>query len=397
MTTYLNSLDLMKFTKLIPERKAAFAAAPATPLPKDYAVNALARSLHPNRQYLTVTAVTELGPDCKSFELCPDLSRGTSECAYFSAGQYLTVFLDIEGIKTARAYSISSSPKESLEGKYRLTIKYVEDGLASRYILDNWTVGTPVEVSGPAGNFDYQPLRDAKTVVGLAGGSGITPFISMAKAIADGDEDFEMILLYGSQTEDTILFKDELDELTNKCNKIKVVHVLSNEKREGYEYGFITADIIRKYAPSHEYSVFMCGPQEMYRFLDRELEKLNLERKYIRRELFGEFYNPQSEDDYPADVPNNIKITVSIMGEKQVVSGNSNDSILQTLERNGISAPSRCRSGECGWCHSYLISGKVYTPKHLEGRRLADFKYGYVHPCCSFPLTDIEIEVPPVK
>jgi len=71
----------------------------------------------------------------------------------------------------------------------------------------------------------------------------------------------------------------------------------------------------------------MCGPQEMYRFVDKELEKLNLEPKYIRRELFG----------------------------------------------------------------------KVYIPKNKDGRRLADLKYGYIHPCCSFLLTDIEIEVPPVK
>lgn len=59
--------------------------------------------------------------------------------------------------------------------------------------------------------------------------------------------------------------------------------------------------------------------------------------------------------------------------------------------------PSRCRSGECGWCHSRLISGKVYIPKALDGRRLADEKYGYIHPCCTFPISDIAIEVPAAK
>jgi ferredoxin len=70
---------------------------------------------------------------------------------------------------------------------------------------------------------------------------------------------------------------------------------------------------------------------------------------------------------------------------------------MQIIEQNGLSAPARCRSGECGFCHSHLISGKVYVPKHLEYRREADYKFGCIHPCCSFPLTDLEINVPPAK
>ena len=79
------------------------------------------------------------------------------------------------------------------------------------------------------------------------------------------------------------------------------------------------------------------------------------------------------------------------------VEGSSADSVVQILEKNGISAPARCRSGECGFCHSHLISGKIYVPKHLEYRRLADYKFDCIHPCCSFPLTDLEINVPPAK
>lgn len=394
----LNTLDPMKFQGLIPMRMAAIADAPTTPLPKTYAVNELAKRLHPACQHLTVTAVQELDQGCKRFELRPDSIRGTTECAYFAAGQYLTVFLNIDGMPITRAYSISSSPKEALEGFYALTIKYVEGGLASRYILDNWTVGTQVDVSAPAGTFEYIPLRDARHVIAVAGGSGITPFLSIAKAIADGDEDFEMTLLYGSRTADSILYRTEFDSLEAKCEKLKVVHVLSHEEREGYEHGFVNAELIKKYAPSNEpYSVFLCGPQQMYRFVDQELEKLGLERKYIRHELFGEFHNPSQEADYPADAPGTVKITVTIRGEQQTITGSANDSILQTLERHGIAVPARCRSGECGWCHSYLASGKVYVPKELDGRRLADYKFGYIHPCCTFPLSDIEIEVPASK
>ncbi len=396
----LKPLKARNFIPGVMERQTRIKNAPAVlPTEKDSAYE-LAKALHPNRQYLKVADVREMAPDCKTFTLVPDETRGTKALAYFGAGKYLTVFETIEGMPITRAYSISSSPKDSLEGKYTLTIKLVDGGLMSKYIFDTWKVGREVEVSAPSGNFEYQPIRDAKTVLCLAGGSGITPFLSMANAIADGDEDFNMVLLYGSRSYDNILFRDELAELESKCDKIKVVHILSAEDKdiEGTEKGFITAELIKKYAPENEpYSVFLCGPQQMYMFIDKELEKLDLPRKYVRHEMFGEFHNPGSQADYPSGVPEKVKITVTIQDKTYIVHGLSSDSVMQTLEKNGISVPSRCRSGECGFCHSHLLSGKVYVPEHLEYRRLADYKFGCIHPCCSFPLTDLEINVPVAK
>lgn len=402
MASTIKSLEIKKFLPMLSDRKSRFeAASDAMPAGSDQA-RVIARALHPKRQYLKVANVIERAEDCKSFDLVPDPDRGTTALAYFGAGKYLTVFETVEGMKITRAYSISSSPKDALEGKYTLTIKLVEGGLMSRYILDNWKVGTEVEVSAPAGNFEYQPLRDAKKVICLAGGSGITPFISMANAIADGDEDFEMTLLYGSRNYNSILFREELEELTKKTDKVKVVHVLSDKTRgaarKGTERGFLTAELIQKYAPQDApYSVFLCGPQAMYAFLDQELEKLGLEKKYIRHEMFGEFHNPASQPDYPSDVPETVKITVTIQDETKEVTGSSGDSVMQILEKNGIAVPARCRSGECGFCHSHLLSGKVYVPKNLEFRRAADFKFGCIHPCCSFPLTDLVLNVPVAK
>lgn len=393
----IDALDPLRFMARMEERQKKIAEAPATKLSSDHAVNRLADALHPQKQFVRIQKVIKRDGDCKSFVLAADPERGTEQLAYFSAGQYLTVFLDIEGMKLTRAYSISSSPKEALEGTYMLTIKYVQDGLASRYILDNWKEGDCVEVSAPEGFFEYNSLRDAGTVVGVAGGSGITPFLSMAQAICDGDEAFDLILLYGSREAEHILFKEEFDRIMAKTDKVKVIHVLSHEEREGYEHGFVTADLIRKYAPDTAYSVFLCGPQQMYAFVDQELEKLSLERKYIRHELFGEMHDPKACPDYPADAPQTIRITVTIRDETKTVTGSANDTILQVLEKNGIRVPSRCRSGECGWCHSRLISGKVYIPKEIDGRRMADVKYGYIHPCAAFGLSDLEIEVPAAK
>ena len=390
----LNPLD---FTKMNPKRQAIIEAAPAKELPAtdSYVPNQIANALHPGKQYVKVAEITVHSDDVKTFWLEADAAKGTKALAWFSAGQYLSVSLEIGTMKLTRPYSLSSSPREALAGRYGLTIKRVEGGLATNYILDNWAVGTEVVVSEPLGVFTYEPLRDAKTVIGIAGGSGITPFRSLAKAIADGDEDAKLILLYGSRTMADAVFQEEFKALEGE--KFQLVNVLSHETCEGCENGFITAELIKKYAPEGDYSIFLCGPQAMYDFVDKEIETLNLRKKFIRHELFGEYFNPAKEADYPANVDPEFKITVRIAGEEQTITAPADTSILRSLEAAGIAAPAHCRSGECGWCHSKLVSGEVYCPKSVDGRREADYLYGYIHPCCSFPLSDLVIEVPPVK
>ena len=390
----LNPLD---FTKMNPTRQAKIEAAPAKALPAtdSYVPNRIAKALHPGVQHLKVAKVVGHGAEVKTFWLEADEEKGTKALAWFSAGQYLSVSLEIGPMKLSRPYSLSSSPREALEGHYSLTVKRVEGGLASNYILDNWTVGTEVTASEPLGVFTYEPLRDAGTVIGIAGGSGITPFRSLAKAIADGDEDANLILLYGSRTMADAIFQEEFKALEGE--KFRLVNVLSHEEQPGCEHGFITAELIQKYAPQGDYSLFLCGPQAMYNFVDKEIEKLNLRRKFVRHELFGEYFGPAKEADYPAGVAPEFKVTVRIAGNEQTITAPADTSILRSLEAAGIAAPAHCRSGECGWCHSRLVSGEVYTPKSVDGRREADYIYGYIHPCCAFPLSDLVIEVPPVR
>ena len=393
----LRKLNPMDFTKMNPTRQAKIEAAPAKALPAtdSYKPNQIAKALHPDVQYVKIAQIDEISADVKTFWFEADTAKGTEALAWFSAGQYLSVSLEIGTMKLTRPYSLSSSPREALEGRYALTIKRVDGGIATNYILDNWAVGTEVEVSAPLGVFTYEPLRDAKTIIGIAGGSGITPFRSLAKAINDGDEDAEMILLYGSRTMADAVFQEEFKALEGP--KFKLVNVLSHETAEGCEEGFITAELIKKYAPEGDYSIFLCGPQAMYDFVDKEIATLGLRKKFIRHELFGEYFNPAKEADYPAEVAPEFKITVRIAGKEQTITAPADVSVLRSLEANGIAAPAHCRSGECGWCHSKLVSGEVYTPKSVDGRREADYIYGYIHPCCSFPLSDLVIEVPPVK
>ena len=391
-------LNPMDFTKMTPTRQAKIAEAPASPVPAldSYLPNQIANALHPKVQYLKVAKIEEEASNCKRYYLVPNEEKGTKALAWFSAGQYLSITLKIGNMILTRPYSLASSPREALEGTYLLTIQKVENGLASQFIHDTWQVGTEVTASAPLGNFTYEPLRDAKTVVGVVGGSSITPFRSLAKAIADGDEDCDLILLYGSRTLEDTMFQQDLTELAAACSRIQLVNIFSDEQREGYEHGFITAELIRKYAPEGEFSLFVCGPQVMRKFVDKEIETLGLRKKFIRNELFGEYFGPAKEADYPENVAPAFKVTVRMAGKEQTITAPSDVSLLRSLEAAGIAAPSHCRSGECGWCHSKLVSGEIYTPKSVDGRREADYLYGYIHPCCSFPLSDLVIEVPPV-
>lgn len=363
--------------------------------------NIIAKRLHPEVQHCIIKKIDEHG-DAKSFTLVPNEKKGTTELAYFRASQYVSVSLDIDGHPVTKPYTIRSNPKDALgkeNNKYILTIKRTNPSYGSAFILDNWKKGDEVDISGPLGDFYYQELRDAKNVIALAGGSGITPFYSMAAAIVDGIEDFNLTILYGSRTSDGILLKDEIEALAKKSKgKVKVVHVLSEEKKNGYENGFINAELIKKYAPENEeYSVFMCGPKAMYIFCEAECKKLGLPKRLYRYEMSGDYMNVEKNKDYPkGQKGKEYKLTVIIHGKKQVIPCAAGESLIWALEKAGIKAPTHCRSGECGWCHSRLVKGDVYVPADADGRRIADKKFGWIHPCASFPLSDITLEVYPI-
>ena len=134
------------------------------------------------------------------------------------------------------------------------------------------------------------------------------------------------------------------------------------------------------------YSIFICGPEQMHNYLDNELSKLDIEKKYIRHEVIGSnLFNLDKKL---------VQITVIQNGESKVITASTNDTVLQSLEKNGIKTLSRCRRGECGFCHSRLISGDVHISLKQDRRRKADEIYGYLHPCYTYPLINIVIEIP---
>ena len=392
----IGKLDMLKFKNMKKVREQAIQAAPAREVKGDFPINNNAKALHPDYVTLVVDEIIDRGAaNAKTYIL---RSKDGKALPYFRAGMYLNLKLELDGSLVTRSYSLCSSPKKALEGKYAITVRSNPGGFAADKLLAGLKVGDEVVSSCPQGFFYYEDLRDCPTVIGLAGGSGITPFLSMAEAIADGTEDFDLVLLFGSRDVDNILFKDELDALAKKTDKFKVVHVLSDSETEGYEHGFITAELIKKYAPEGEdYSVFLCGPEGMYKFLKPEIAKLGLPERLFRRKLIDVTKSVWESEGYHAECRDKtFELTVRQGDKEYKIPCSANEPVLVAIERAGIKAPSRCRSGECGWCRSKLVSGTYFVPAENEMRRWADKEYGYIHPCSTFATSDMVLEVPGV-
>lgn len=376
--------DMLKFKNLRKNRAEMIASAEAKPLPGTYRVNELAKRLHPAAQYLKIAEIVQETHDAKSFVLVPDEEAGTRELAPFKAGSYINVRTTLAGSVARRTYSLSSSPKEALEGKYRITVKLKEGGFLSAWLHNEAKVGDKLTATEPGGHVTHSGIRDCKKVVALAGGSGITPFMSMAKAIDEGTEDFEMTLLYGARTEADLVFRADFDAIAARCPKVKVVYVLSEEQKEGFEAGFITAELIKKYAGAEQFSIYAVGPGAMCDFLDRELPKLGLAQKFIRME--------RTEDVCDAGEVKDYTLTVHYRDELHTIPARSDETVLTAFERAGLAVNNKCRVGYCGFCRSSLVKGEYHANRY-EQLRIADKQFHYFHPCCSYPMSDMEIEV----
>lgn len=376
--------DMLKFKNLRKNRAEMIASAEAKPLPGTYRVNELAKRLHPAAQYLKIAEIVQETHDAKSFVLVPDEEAGTRELAPFKAGSYINVRTTLAGSVARRTYSLSSSPKEALEGKYRITVKLKEGGFLSAWLHNEAKVGDKLTATEPGGHVTHSGIRDCKKVVALAGGSGITPFMSMAKAIDECTEDFEMTLLYGARTEADLVFRSDFDAIAARCPKVKVVYVLSEEQKEGFEAGFITAELIKKYAGAEQFSIYAVGPGAMCDFLDRELPKLGLAQKFIRME--------RTEDVCDAGEVKDYTLTVHYRDELHTIPARSDETVLTAFERAGLAVNNKCRVGYCGFCRSRLVKGEYHANRY-EQLRIADKQFHYFHPCCSYPMSDMEIEV----
>ena len=376
-------MDMLRFKKLVPNRRAALAAGSNAPLPTSYRTNELAKALHPGEMEVEVTAVRPLTGSMTELTF---KRVDAPAFPFFRAGQYVSIRGQVGGSLVSRPYSIASSPREALENKLVLGVENA--GFFSGYLNKQVSVGDRFGMSEPSCEFHYETLRDKKRIVCIAGGAGITPFLSMAKSMAEGDEDYEMTLFYGARDEARIAYKQELDALAAKG--LRVVYVLSDEERPGYEHGFVSAQLLEKYVDIRDVTFFLCGPQAMYSFVLKELAPYNLPVKAVRKD--ATFCG-----DRAVAKPRSFRLTVHIRDQVYTVDAAENETLLTAMERAGIPAPNKCRAGGCGYCHSKWLSGEFVVADGRDGRREADRKFGFVHPCVTYPLSDMEIDVPPAE
>ena len=345
-------------------------------------VDHLINLYHPKRIQLKVSDIIRETPSAKTLRL-------VAKDGYlppFQVGQYINVFVEVDGIRTSRPYSISSPPNQI--AYYDITIRKVVDGFVSEYLLEEINVG---ESSGPAGTFYYNPLFHGDDLVFLAGGSGITPFMNMIREVTDKNLPRHIHLIYGCDSPDDVIFEQEIQARAQKHPNFSWDLVISSPS-QGYQglTGFITADLIKDVPGDISSKTFyLCGPEAMYIFCEKELSLLNIPKKKIRTEMYGPPKDVTNQPGWPEYVKADAIFHVTIRGNK-TIEARASEPLMISLEKAGIVIPALCRSGECSLCRTKLLSGKVYHPEGVKLRK-SDRRFNYIHACMAYPLDDLEI------
>lgn len=300
-------------------------------------------------------------------------------------GQFLTFECMIDGKPVTRSYSICSSPHQ--KGYIEITPKRVENGCASQFLNDRATVGLTVKARGPYGKFCFDEMKHQQIVL-IAGGSGITPLMSMLRYIDDLRIPAEATLIYCVRTERDIFFRDDLADLERRLNGFHYVPVLSQPGPEwaGWK-GRLRNEILEREVKNPAQSTFfLCGPPAFMDVARSLLKEMRVESSRILQESFGGTV-ARATDTSPTVGSLDMKLARSAVTYK--VSGE--ETVLESLERNGVMIPTGCRQGECGTCAHRLLAGKVKM--EAEGGLNEELRLrGFILPCVSRPLGDITLE-----
>lgn len=352
---------------------------------------AMARAVntyHPARIEMVVTDIIPTSPSSKTIRLSPEKDL----LPPFLAGQYINVAVEIGGVKTNRAYTITSSPNQ--RAYYEIVVRQKLGGFVSEYLLNELQVGDFLTTSGPSGQFIYNPVVHGKELVFIAGGCGITPFISMIRNFYEkNDTEMQIDLIYGCVSSNDVILGEEIEKIKGKYPSLKT-HVVISEPEEGCQglTGFITAELIEKVLDKVQNKrFFLCGPEAMYQFVVPELKKLGVDEHSIRREVQTPPEDPTKLPNWPQNVTLDTPFQIKLSDGREI-SARAGEPILNSLERNHIVVPAECRAGECSLCRTRLISGNVYHPSFVKLRK-SDRVFNYIHPCAAYPISDLEINL----
>jgi len=348
-----------------------------------------AKPTHDARQQAIVAVAEDIGPDTMRFALA---SPDGHALAPFEPGSFVPVFVEHDGRQIAQSYAIASAPRDARRGIYQIVVRRAAGGFASSCILDTWHVGSRVTMGTPAGNDAFRQLEAGGEVVALAGGAGIAPFLSFARAIADGDANFRLTLFYAASESSGLLFPQEWPRIESLSDgKVKVVPVIAGvgDDAEGCERGPITRALIERHADPARATFLICAPGPMVAALRKELSPWNLARNRLRFWFSGD-----AEFDHVGTSSFEHRVTVRMGGETFTVPAREDETILTAIEKAGLQPAAYCRCGICGFCESMLVSGIFVLATDEHGERHIRERNSHIHPCCSYPRSDMEMVVP---
>ena len=382
-------LDVSEYRRVAKNRKALREPGQGT----DYTherfrdvVQRVVSRIHPKRMKLRVEEILAQTATAKTF--C--LERVEGPLPPFRAGQYVNVIVKVEGVRTSRPYSISSAP---LAGRLELTVRDKPGGFVAPYLFNELKVGEVLETSGPTGRFYHEPLIDGENLVFLAGGSGITPFMSMIREMVQRKHPLRINLLYGSRTPEDVIFRGELEKLAATHSNFTFSLVIS-EPPEGYRglKGFLDSKLIAQLVADIQGRTFyVCGPRAMHHLCKAALQEMEVPQRRIRYELYGAPQDVSKESGWPEGLSKDMVFEVEVAGKKMILA-KAGEPLLNALERSGLVVPALCRSGECSACRIRLIEGKVFVPSQATVRE-SDRNAGYIHSCVSYPIDNLKIRL----
>ncbi|QDA61404.1 ferredoxin--NADP reductase [Hymenobacter jejuensis] len=362
--------------------------------------------------YLTLNVVelTHETPDTVTIHLeTPGRQPVASE-----PGQFLTLILPCgpAGKKERRSYSLSSTAHEA--PRLSVTVKRVPGGLVSNYLLDTVQVGQQIEAMAPLGNFTIKTNpKAARSIVLIGAGSGITPLMSILKAVLREEPNSHVLLVYGSRNEAAVIFSKQLHQLeTQYGRRLQIEHVFSqpaNPAASQHTGRLNRTMLLRILEQLHQFPAaqaeyFLCGPEGMMTEARAALDLLGVPAAQIRRESFvaaaetqeAAAAQPNGHGDVSDSDTDEIvtrTVTINYEGSEYEVSVEPSQTILEAALDQDIDLPYSCQAGLCTACRGKCLSGKVHLDER-EGLSDSEMKQGYVLLCVGHPLTsDVVLEI----
>jgi ferredoxin-NADP reductase len=300
-------------------------------------------------------------------------------------GQFFTFDWLLDGQKLSRSYSISSSPTQT--GFVEIAVKKQPEGRVSCFLNERAAIGLTVEARGPLGRFCFQETEHKKIAL-FAGGSGITPLISILRYIDDLCLDTKATLFYSVRTKRDIIFEGELERLKTRLPNLRLVVILTKPDA-GWSgpTGHLRGELISSYLDEvSNHTFFLCGPEGYMNHVTELLKSLGVDEQRILQERFG---GKKDERSVSADAqPRGL---AEFEQSNTTVAFFEGQSLLEVAEKFGINITSSCRQGQCGTCATRLLSGEVQMD-HEDGLDPALKTQGFVLTCVARAKGDVRLD-----